>query len=951
MAKAPKYVYFFGNGKAEGNATLKNLLGGKGANLAEMATIGLPVPAGITITTEVCTEFYKNKQNFPKALESQMIEGLRRTEKAMGAKFNDAKNPLLVSVRSGARVSMPGMMDTVLNLGLNDSTVEGLIERSGDPRFAYDSYRRFVMMYSDVVLEVHSEHFERALEQKKQAAGVKEDNELSAEDLKDLVATFKSITKEHTGKAFPEEPQAQLWGAVGAVFKSWMTERAVVYRRLHKIPEEWGTAVTVQAMVFGNAGEDCGTGVCFTRNPSTGEKAIYGEYLINAQGEDVVAGIRTPQPISIAAKKPGDLPAMEEAMPQMYKEFIKICALLEKHYRDMQDIEFTIWHQKLYILQTRNGKRTAAAAVRTAVDMVKEKLISKEEAILRVEANSLNQLLHPTFDPKADKTVIAVGLPASPGAASGKIVFTAKEAVAWKERGEKVILVRQETSPEDIEGMVSAQGILTGRGGMTSHAAVVARGMGKTCVAGCSVLLIDSERKTVKVDGRKLGEGEWLSINGYTGEVMLGEVKTIAASLSGEFGVYMAWVDDVRRLRVRTNADTPKDAEVAVGFGAEGIGLCRTEHMFFEGERITYFREMILAKNEEGRKQALTKLLPIQRADFEGLFKVMKGFPVTIRLLDPPLHEFLPHTKEEQQEMANTMGVDLQTVRDKVDSLHELNPMLGHRGCRLGITYPEIYDMQVRAVIEAAINLKKHGMKIVPEIMIPLVGTIRELSVLKANAIAVIKDVMKERGNSDLEYKIGTMIEIPRAALVADKLAEEAEFFSFGTNDLTQMTFGYSRDDAGVFLPEYINKKVLLTDPFQSLDQEGVGQLIQMACERGRATRSKIKLGICGEHGGDPDSVKFCDAMGLDYVSCSPFRVPIARLAAAQAVLEAKKASKSSSKKVSKITSSAKKSPSKTVKSVKKGTKQIVKKTAKKAIKQSAKTTSKKSSGKKAKKK
>jgi len=919
MAKAAKYVYYFGKGKTEGDASLKNLLGGKGANLADMARIGLPVPPGFTISTEVCTAYYAGGRKYPSAMKEQVLAKLAQVEKEMGKKFNDPKNPLLLSVRSGARVSMPGMMDTVLNLGLNDKTIAGLIEKSGDARFAYDSYRRFVMMYSDVVLEVHTDHFEKALEEAKHHAGVSEDTGLTAEQLKSLVTTFKQITLKATGKPFPENPHDQLWGAIGAVFSSWMSDRAIVYRKTYRIPEEWGTAVNVQAMVFGNAGEDCATGVAFTRNPSTGERLYYGEFLVNAQGEDVVAGIRTPQPISKKAKKTPDEVALEEIMPKAYKELTAVFETLEKHYRDMQDIEFTIEHNRLFMLQTRNGKRTAAAAVRIAVEMVKEKLITKDEAILRVEPNSLNQLLHPSFDPKAKKEVIATGLPASPGAATGQVVFTARDAVHWNSEGKKTILVRQETSPEDIEGMISAQGILTGRGGMTSHAAVVARGMGKTCVAGCSSLGIDSEAKTVKVGGLSIYEGDWISINGSSGEVMLGKVDTEEASLTGEFGIFMKWVDELKTLGVRANADVPKDAAVAVKFGATGIGLCRTEHMFFEGHRLTYFREMILAKDLEGRKAALAKLLPIQREDFEGLFTTMKGFPVTVRLLDPPLHEFLPHTEAEQKEMAEAMGISSEEVSAKVVSLHELNPMLGHRGCRLGITYPEIYDMQVQAIIEAAVNVGKKGVKVIPEIMIPLVGTIKELTILKENAKKVIAEVLK-RNAKKMEYLIGTMIEIPRAALLADQLAQEADFFSFGTNDLTQMTFGYSRDDSGVFLPTYVDQKVLPEDPFQVLDQAGVGQLVRYGVERGRGGNPKLKVGICGEHGGEPSSVKFCHGLGLNYVSCSPYRVPIARLAAAQAAIEERLGAKGQVKKAASAVKKSDKSkkPAMTKKPVKK---------------------------------
>ncbi len=907
MAKATKYVYSFGKGKTDGRGNQKNLLGGKGANLAEMAVIGLPVPPGFTITSEVCTAYYQGKGKYPAGLKEQVAAALAAVEKSMGKRFNDSRNPLLVSVRSGARVSMPGMMDTVLNLGLNDRTVQGLIEASGDARFAYDSYRRFVMMYSDVVLGVHTEHFEKALEEAKRQAGVQEDTGLSADQLKQLVTIFKQITLKNTGKSFPEDPVDQLWGAIGAVFGSWMSDRAIVYRKNYKIPEEWGTAVNVQAMVFGNAGEDCATGVAFTRNPSTGEAVYYGEFLVNAQGEDVVAGIRTPQPISNQAKKDAAEKSLEETMPAAYKELCRVFETLERHYRDMQDIEFTIEHNKLFMLQTRTGKRTAAAAVKIAVEMVQKKLISKPEAILRVEANSLNQLLHPSFDPKAEKTVIATGLPASPGAATGQVVFTAKDAVRWSEEGKKTVLVRQETSPEDIEGMISAQGILTGRGGMTSHAAVVARGMGKTCVAGCSSLLIDAEAKVVKAGGLVINEGDWISINGSSGEVMLGKVDTVEASLSGEFGTFMKWVDEAKVLGVRANADIPKDARVAVGFGAAGIGLCRTEHMFFEGARLTYFREMILADDAAGRREALAKLLPIQREDFEGLFNAMQGFPVTVRLLDPPLHEFLPHTEAEQQEMASAIGVSVQKVADKVASLHELNPMLGHRGCRLGITYPEIYDMQVQAILEAAINVGKNGNKVVPEIMIPLVGTIKELTILKANAKRVIAEVLARAGIKKMEYRIGTMIEIPRAALVADQLGAEADFFSFGTNDLTQMTFGYSRDDSGVFLPAYVDQKILTDDPFQVLDQTGVGQLVELGVSLGRSANPRLKVGICGEHGGEPNSVKFCHRIGLNYVSCSPYRVPIARLAAAQAAVEEKMAAQAKSQRSPKAKTKAKK--------------------------------------------
>ncbi|MBF0431567.1 MAG: pyruvate, phosphate dikinase [Fibrobacteria bacterium] len=891
MAPKQKYVYSFGGGKAEGRASMKNLLGGKGANLAEMSSLGIIVPSGFTITTEVCTYFQKG-HTYPIGMKDQVNIALAKVEKDMGRKFNDPKDPLLLSVRSGARISMPGMMDTVLNLGLNDTTIKGLIDVSGDARFAYDSYRRFVMMYSNVVMGVDSELFEDALEKEKEANGVELDTDLSADSLKKLVKIFKAITKRVTKKAFPEKPEEQLYGGIGAVFGSWMVDRAISYRRINRIPEDWGTAVNVQAMVFGNAGEDCATGVAFTRDPATGENKFFGEFLINAQGEDVVAGIRTPQVIREGARQKGDAPSLEKVMPKLYKELDSIRLKLEKHYKDMQDIEFTIEHDKLWMLQTRTGKRTAEAALRCAVEMVKEKLISKTTAVARVEAGVLDQLLHPSFDPKAKKVVLAKGLPASPGAATGMVVFTAEAAVEWSEKGKATILCRKETSPEDIEGMNSANGILTGRGGMTSHAAVVARGMGKCCVAGCGALDISAKSKTMKVAGKTLKEGDWISINGSSGEVMLGEVKTIPPKMSGNFGTFMKWVDEIRDMKVRTNAETARDAKQALDFGAEGIGLCRTEHMFFEGERLTIFREMIMAKDLAGRKAALKRLLPIQRKDFEGLFKVMGGLPITVRLLDPPLHEFVPHDAAGQQEMAKIMKVSVNEIKAKVESLSEFNPMLGHRGCRLGVTYPEIYDMQVQAIMEAAINVSKKAKKnIIPEIMIPLVGTVKELSMLKANAIEVINSVFKAR-KTKLQYMIGTMIEIPRAALTAGEIAEEAEFFSFGTNDLTQMTFGYSRDDAGVFLPEYVEKKVLPEDPFQVLDQTGVGQLVELAAKNGRAVRKGMKLGICGEHGGEPESVKFCYRTGLDYVSCSPFRVPIAKLAAAQATLEARAAKK-----------------------------------------------------------
>ncbi len=880
-----KYVYFFGNGEAEGNGQMRNLLGGKGANLAEMTSIGLPVPPGFTITTEVCTEFYRNDRNYPAGLEEEVARNLARVEELMGKKFGDPANPLLVSVRSGARASMPGMMDTVLNLGLNDETVQGVIAGSGDARFAWDSYRRFIQMYSNVVLGMDADILEHLLEQMKQRRGVTQDTDLTADDLKELVDQFKLRVREELGHDFPLDPQQQLWGAIGAVFGSWMNPRAITYRRLHNIPAEWGTAVNVQAMVFGNMGDDCATGVAFTRDPSTGEKVFYGEFLVNAQGEDVVAGIRTPQPINKDGAD-SELPSMEEVMPECYAQLVEIKNILEKHYRDMQDIEFTIEKGRLYMLQTRNGKRTARAAVKIAVDMVEEGLISEKEAVLRIEPAQLDQLLHPTLDPKAPREVIARGLPASPGAACGEVVFTADEAEERGKKGHKVILVRVETSPEDIHGMHAAQGILTARGGMTSHAAVVARGMGKCCVSGCGDITVDYRQECfVTRDGVTIRKGELITLDGSTGEVMKGRVPTVEPELTGDFSRLMEWVDRFRRLRVRTNADTPHDSKVARAFGAEGIGLCRTEHMFFEGERIMAVREMILAADLEGRKRALEKILPMQKGDFIGIFREMKGLPVTIRLLDPPLHEFLPQTDREIAQLAEQMKVSPEVLRAKVDSLHEFNPMLGHRGCRLAITYPEIYDMQVRAIMEAACELiKNEGFEIVPEIMIPLVGEAKELAILRQSAIRVADEVIAAYG-VEVTYLIGTMIELPRAALTADVIAEHADFFSFGTNDLTQTTYGLSRDDAGRFLPFYVEKEIYPNDPFVALDQEGVGQLVRMGCEKGRATRPDIKLGICGEHGGEPSSVIFCHNIGLDYVSCSPFRVPIARLAAAQAAL------------------------------------------------------------------
>ena len=883
-----KYVYFFGAGKADGNAKMKELLGGKGANLAEMTSIGLPVPAGFTITTEVCTEYYKNSRNYPEGLKEEVAQNLAAVEQLMGKKFGDPKNPLLVSVRSGARASMPGMMDTILNLGLNDTTVQGIIAQSGDERFAYDAYRRFVQMYADVVMGLPKDELEDLLERKKEAKGVHLDTELTAADWKELVAAYKKKIVEHLGVEFPEEPEQQLWGAISAVFGSWMNQRAITYRRLNGIPADWGTAVNVQSMVFGNMGNDCATGVAFTRDPSTGENYFYGEYLVNAQGEDVVAGIRTPQPINRAKQKPGDLPSMEEVLPECYQQLVEIRDILERHYKDMQDIEFTIEKGILYMLQCRSGKRTAKAAIKIAVEMVKEGLIDEKTAVLRVAPNQLDQLLHPSLDPKAKKDVIAKGLPASPGAASGEVVFTADEAESAAKLGQKVILVRVETSPEDIHGMHAAQGILTARGGMTSHAAVVARGMGKCCVAGCGDIKVDySSGKFVAKDGTVIKKGDVITLDGSTGEVMLGAVPTISAAVSGDFAELMGWVDKYRRMKVRANADTPHDARTAREFGAEGIGLCRTEHMFFEADRIAAVREMILSADIEGRRKALAKILPMQKGDFKGLFREMKGLPVTIRLLDPPLHEFLPQQDKDIDALAATMGVSAQTLKHKVEFLHEFNPMLGHRGCRLGVTFPEIYDMQVQAIMEAACELvKDEGFQIVPEIMIPLVSVTKELGLMRANAVAICEEVISRFGVK-VDYLIGTMIELPRAALTAGCIANEADFFSFGTNDLTQTTFGLSRDDAGKFLPFYVENGILEDDPFVTLDQKGVGALVKMGCEKGRETRPNIKLGICGEHGGDPASVIFCDSVGLDYVSCSPFRVPIARLAAAHATLNA----------------------------------------------------------------
>jgi pyruvate, orthophosphate dikinase len=882
-----KWVYGFGEGKAEGKAEMKNLLGGKGANLAEMSNLGLPVPPGFTITTEVCTHFYGNGKAYPKELETQVEAALRQLEQRIGAKFGDAENPLLVSVRSGARASMPGMMDTVLNLGLNDGTTEGLAKRSGDRRFALDSYRRFIQMYGQVVLGVDHHHFEDLLENTKLDLGLTLDTELSAENWQEVVEGYKEVVERELGTPFPQDPQQQLWGAIGAVFGSWMNQRAITYRRLHGIPADWGTAVNVQAMVFGNMGEDCATGVAFTRNPSTGRDEFYGEYLVNAQGEDVVAGIRTPQHLTVAGKKANKstLPAMEEVMPAVFRDLVKVRGALEQHYRDMQDIEFTVQRGKLFMLQTRTGKRTAPAALKIAVDMATAGLIDRAEAIRRIEPESLDQLLHPTLDPKAPKTVLARGLPASPGAASGIVVFSADEAEARAGKGEAVILVRIETSPEDIHGMHAAKGILTARGGMTSHAAVVARGMGRPCVAGAGELRIDYRAGTITVREHVVKVGDVVTLNGSTGEVMLGEVPTIQPELSGDFATLMQWADEARRMGVRANADTPLDAKTARRFGAEGIGLCRTEHMFFDEERIIAVREMILADESEGRRKALAKILPMQRQDFIEIFRIMRGLPVTIRLLDPPLHEFLPKTDAEMQALVGSTGKDIGAIRHRAQALHEANPMLGHRGCRLAITGPEIYEMQARAIFEAAAAvIKETGEKIEPEIMIPLIATKKELDILKAMIDRIGAEVMKETGTT-VPYLVGTMIELPRAVLRAGEIAETAEFFSFGTNDLTQTCFGLSRDDAGSFLGAYLKADILAQDPFITIDRDGVGELMRIGAERGRKTRKSLKLGICGEHGGDPASVRFCQEVGLDYVSCSPYRVPIARLAAAQAAL------------------------------------------------------------------
>ncbi|MAB13701.1 pyruvate, phosphate dikinase [Parvibaculum sp.] len=882
-----KWVYSFGDGKAEGTAEMKNLLGGKGANLAEMSNIGLPVPPGFTITTEVCTAFYENDRQYPDGLKEQVEAALEKIGQSVGMNFGEKENPLLVSVRSGARASMPGMMDTVLNLGLNDETVEGLAVRSGDKRFAYDSYRRFIQMYCDVVLGVEHYNFEEILEYYKEEQEYDLDTELTADDWKDVITRYKARVDEELGKPFPQDVKEQLWGAIDAVFGSWRNRRADTYRRLHNIPESWGTAVNVQAMVFGNMGDSSATGVAFTRNPSTGEKAVYGEFLVNAQGEDVVAGIRTPQSLSKAARIAGGdkKPSMEEEMPDAYGELVEVFRRLEEHYKEMQDVEFTVQEGKLWMLQTRSGKRTAKAALKIAVEMVGEGLIDERMAITRVEPGALDQLLHPTLDPAADREILTKGLPASPGAASGEVVFSSDEAAKLKQDGHDVILVRVETSPEDINGMHSAVGILTSRGGMTSHAAVVARGMGRPCVSGAGALRIDYQAETMTVSGETVKKGDIITIDGGTGEVMKGRVPTLQPELSGDFATLMEWADTHRRMKVRTNAETPTDAKTARKFGAEGIGLCRTEHMFFEANRITHVRQMILAKDEAGRREPLSKILPVQRDDFRQLFEIMHGLPVTIRLLDPPLHEFLPKTDEEIAEVAEDTGMPAADLRRRLMELAEANPMLGHRGCRLGITFPEIYEMQARAIFEGALEAgKKTGEHVIPEIMVPLVAMKAELDFLKARIVAVAEEVSKEHG-AEIEYHVGTMIELPRAALMAGEIAETAEFFSFGTNDLTQTTFGISRDDAASFINDYLQKNLIAQDPFVSLDLDGVGELVKIAAERGRATREGIKLGICGEHGGDPSSIYFCEEVGLDYVSCSPYRVPIARLAAAQAAL------------------------------------------------------------------
>jgi pyruvate, orthophosphate dikinase len=908
-----KKVYYFGGKKADGDTTMRNLLGGKGANLAEMVNIGVPVPPGITITTEVCTLYNEvGRDATIEAIKAEVAENIAKVEKEMNAGFGDKDNPLLLSVRSGARASMPGMMDTVLNLGLNAETLQGLIKKSGNERFVWDSYRRFVQMYGDVVMGMKPESkddedpFDEIMEHLKEEKGAATDQDLSTDDLKELVKRFKKAVKDQTGKDFPEDPWEQLWGSVLAVFESWNNPRATYYRKMHNIPAEWGTAVNVQAMVYGNMGDTSATGVAFTRDSATGENIFNGEYLVNAQGEDVVAGIRTPRQITKEGslrwaklqgiseeERKANYPSLEEIFPELYQELYDNQKRLENHYRDMQDIEFTIQEGRFWMLQTRSGKRTGASMVKISMDMLREGILSEDEALLRVEAHKLDELLHPVFDTDEEQKAkaIAKGLPASPGAATGQIVFFADEAAEWAAQGKKVILVRIETSPEDLSGMDAAEGILTARGGMTSHAAVVARGMGKCCISGAGAIKVNYKDRTMTVDGVVYNEGDFISLNGTTGIVYAGKIITVDPEVSGDFAELMNLAEKHTRMSVRTNADTPKDSRVAREFGAKGIGLCRTEHMFFEGDRIKAMREMILANDETGRRKALEKLLPIQRSDFEGIFEAMQDLPVTVRLLDPPLHEFLPHEPENQAEMAKEMGISAADVKAKVDSLHEVNPMLGHRGCRLGNTYPEVTEMQARAIIEAALNLKKKGIKTLPEIMIPLTGTFAEMKMQETIVRETIAKVFEEYGDS-IDHMVGTMIEIPRATLVADKIAESAEFFSFGTNDLTQMTFGFSRDDIGSFLPIYLEKGLLKDDPFQVLDQEGVGQLVKLAIERGRSTRPKLKIGICGEHGGEPTSVEFCHRVGMDYVSCSPFRVPIARLAAAQAVAREKQAAK-----------------------------------------------------------
>ena len=877
-----KWVYTFGNGKAEGDASMRNLLGGKGANLAEMNKVGLPVPPGFTVTTEVCTYYYNNNHTYPADLKEQVKEAVAGVEKIMGKKFADAENPLLFSVRSGARVSMPGMMDTVLNLGLNDETVKALAKASGSERFAYDSYRRFLQMFSDVVLGADLELYEEALENMKKSKGYKSDTDLTAEDLKELVKQYKEIGQK-IGKVVPQDPWEQLWAGIGAVFGSWMVDRAITYRKLNNIPGDWGTAVNVQTMVFGNAGDDCATGVCFSRDPATGENVYYGEYLVNAQGEDVVAGIRTPQPMG----SKGDGTSLEERWPNLYKELVDVRNKLEAHYKDMQDMEFTIQHGKLWMLQCRNGKRTAQAAVRMAVEMVEEGLLTKEEAIMRVGADQLDQLLHPMLDPKAKRDVIATGLPASPGAAVGRAVFNAADAEAWAAKGEKVILIRNETSPEDIGGMHASQGVITARGGMTSHAAVVARGMGTPCVSGSHEIHIDYSKKTMTTDkGVVINEGDWVSLDGSKGQIINGKMPTVEADTnSGDFGKLMGWVDEIRTMEVRANAETPKDAQQAREFGAQGIGLARTEHMFFDADRIPNMRAMILSDTEKGRREALARLLPYQKQDFKALFKIMDGLPVNIRLLDPPLHEFLPHTDAEMQELADKMGMTLEKVKQRAASLHEANPMLGHRGCRLPITYPEICEMQTRAILEAALECQDEGVKVMPEIEVPLTGSKKELDIVKNIIDTTAEKIFAEKGKK-IKYEVGSMIELPRAALLADELAKSAEFFGFGTNDLTQTTLGMSRDDTGAILDEYRARGVYVADPFASIDVDGVGMLVKMACEKARSTNPTITLGVCGEHGGDPASINFFQTCDMNYVSCSPFRVPVARLAAAQAAVK-----------------------------------------------------------------